>query len=290
MNYVIGLCTRNVDWPSTLAELGYKVQIIEQTIGTEKESSRYEVKPDIIAVSNTFIHSLVFECKGGSTIDADQIFRYGTLKAGDINRWVTTYSPSQLSFDVCFADLENNYTLVTPIIGCNPLLTFGGTSIRKTGNFTNNSLNKAFQNPISIKGMHPPLNYYPFSEQDHDAVIVPRILRMIIQIALNRKRGGPSVLVNTTFDMTEVLKQTHPYWKAFSAEHAKTLEKKVQMIIKRILDSRPELAKDLEELENRRGYRIYGLLSHLQNMAEDIIKEMETQQTLNNILDHERTY
>lgn len=281
MNCVIGLCTKNIDWPSTLEELGYKVELIEQGIRTGNGEL---VKPDIVAVSNKLIHSLVFECKGGKTVDKGQVSRYDGLRPADLNRWLTVFAPAQLSHDLCFADLEENFPYVKPMIGERPLLTFGNDAIKKSGRFSNSSVEKAFQSPTKMAGMRPPLNYYPFSDQDHDAVIAPRVLRTIVQIALNTRRGGPSSLVDTTFDLDDVLKSSHQYWKALSNEHREELRNRIKTLMKRVLDTNPKLAKNLEELESRRGYRISTLLSNLQDTMEDIIRTIETQQTLNHVL------
>lgn len=72
INYVIGFCKKNTGWIQPLEEEGYKVQLIEQTISTEQGN---KVKPDVIAASNKLLNSLVFECKGGVTLEQDQIER-----------------------------------------------------------------------------------------------------------------------------------------------------------------------------------------------------------------------
>lgn len=274
MNYVIGLCTRGISWPSTLANLGYEVQIIEQTIGT---TSGDRVKPDIIAVSNKYLHALVFDCKGGISIDIQQVSRYSGLDVADLARWVTVYSSGQLKFDVCFPIMKSNETFLLDPTEPYPLMTFSSVEIAIIRNFSISVLNSIF--PINLDYMIPPLNYYPFSDQDQDAVIVPRVLRMIVQVALTNARGGPSSL-DQTFYTEEVLSQIHPYWKALSTEHRNSLAVRIRKIVKHLLESQPELRASLEELETKKGYKILSPLKALRQKAEEIANQMETQETI----------
>lgn len=277
MNCVIGLCIKGQSWPSTLYELGYGVQVIEQSIRT---GSGDQVKPDIIAVSSKHIHCLVFDCKGGASVDADQLSRYGNLRIFDLQRWVTIYAPNQLTFDLCFADLEKNHQQVIDKTEPYPLLTFGSNFILKTREFKLPILNRTFGEAINLVGMYQPFNYYPFSIDDHDAVIIPRVLRMIIKIAFSMSRGGPSALAESTFDSEDILSKIHPYWKALSMEHRKLLIIRIRDMIRRVMDSEPQLKNALVELENSRGYKIRGPLNLLQTVSEGIIKKVETQETL----------
>jgi hypothetical protein len=278
MNCVIGLCARDVYWPSALADLGYQVQLIEQTIRTGRGN---DVRPDIVAVSDVLVHSLVFECKGGTTLGTTQIARYGGLQVGDVARWVTVSSTARpLSLDLCFAIRQDNEVFLLGPTDPYPVLSFGKNDIKKRRNFSQANLDKALQEPISLKDMRPPLGYYPFSEQDKDPVIIPRILRMIVQIALRRSKGGPSTLLDATFDSEDILSGTHPYWEALSREHRNELVKRIKEIIRRVLASHEELRIQLEEIESKGGYKIRGPLIELQKNMEAIAEKSETQETL----------
>jgi hypothetical protein len=275
MNCVIGLCTKAKGWPSALAELGYEVQVIEQTIGL---SSGGRVKPDAMAVSNKFVHAIVFECKSGSFVDHEQISRYSELRPADLLRWITVYSSSQFKFDLCFSVFEFNRNGIETEIQTYPIMVFGKEFIQKIRDFSLAPLNDKF--PIKVGGMLVPLSYYPFSDQDEDAVIIPRVLRMLVQVASQRARGGPSSLAEATFSSEDIVSQIHPYWKALSTEHRNSLGERVRRIISRLLASHGDLRTSLEELENKGGYKILSPLKELREKAELIIAETKTQPTI----------
>lgn len=109
MNYIIGMCKKSKLWVTTLADLGYNAEIIEQRITT---SSGQVVKPDVITVSNRLLHSLVFECKGGRIFDVNQLERYSSLAVENLLRWITVFDRSNLQFDICITDLEANHGFI----------------------------------------------------------------------------------------------------------------------------------------------------------------------------------
>lgn len=277
MNCVIGLTKKDVGWPTVLADLGYEVQVIEQTIRTSKGG---EVRPDIIAVSNRNLHCIVFDCKGGKKADDDQLENYKGLASVDLSRWVTVYDSSKLSHDVCYVSFAGTSDSIALQVNPFPLLAFGEDSMKKLGTFSQRTLNIGFASPIPIGGLRPPVSYYPFCELDPDAVIVPRVLRMLVQIALHRAKGGKSALEDATFTSEEIAMRTHPYWKALSLDQRAKLKNKVRELIHTLLQTEPELKKALNELEGKKGYKITGTLQQLQREAERIATEMETQGSL----------
>src|SRR5437667_3732621 len=114
--------------------------------------------------------------------------------------------------------------------------------------------------------MYPPLSHYPISEQDDKTVIIPIMLRKLVQLALERSRGGPSALDSSTFDDPMIVKSTHPYWEALSNEHRKRLSDKVQRIRKELLAIELELKNHIQDLESREGFKVRGPLSQLQKV------------------------
>jgi len=90
-----------------------------------------------------------------------------------------------------------------------------------------------------------------------------------MQIALKSSKGGPSALVDSTFDSEDILLGIHVYWKALSREHRTELA------------SHEDLRSQLEELESKRGYMIRGPLTNLRSTMEAIVEECEKQETMN---------
>ena len=106
MNKFIGLCHDTVSWPNILRQLGYKVQLVEQTISLK---SAEKIVPDVVAVSERLSHAIVADCKSGNNIDAKQDCRYLQLTPGDLT-YVTVHDTNQLTHIVCYVDNDSNHT------------------------------------------------------------------------------------------------------------------------------------------------------------------------------------
>lgn len=279
MNYIIGMCKTHNDWIPILNNLGYDPSIIEQRIRT---SSGETVKPDIIVTSNKLIHSLVFECKGGTTVDGEQIRRYGTLTENDL-RWVDVYTFDNFHFDVCIADIEKNHSAILPHINnIFPIITFGDKKLFKTGEFGEKMVNQALQKPISLKGKIPPLFYYPFSEEDEKSYIIPFVMRGLVSIAIKKAKGGTSVFDRELITRDEIVEKVfNPVFKTLSIKQQGLLKKKIREVMSLVL-SREESKEALGIIEGRKGYKITAQLGKLIQEAEKIMKEFKTQQFITN--------
>lgn len=275
VNYVIGLCNKNIDWPCTLHEHGYKVQLMEKSIRT---TSGWTVVPDVIAASNKTLHAILFECKGGNSVRADQVTRYKDVSNRNFSNWLDVYDRDHLTFDICFADTDDNHAAIESMIDSFPSLTFG-QSIVKHGDFKIKALNKAMENPIPIDGCRPPLSYYPFSENDDRCEIIPHVLRTLVSIAIEKGKEELDVMSDMLLEDEEVLKRIHKMWYALSSQHKEILKKKVSEILS-ILKSqyKDSLGKQLKELQDRKGYRIYATLGAFKKTCDEIINDCAKQQ------------
>lgn len=277
MNAIIGMCKKNVDWVSVLADLGYEIQIIEQTMNT---SSGDVVKPDIVVASNQLLHSLVFDAKGGITIDPDQLRRYSTLKSDDL-RWVSVFDRTHLQFNVCICDFVENHGLIKMANTQFPMLTFSSEVLTKEGKFNREKLNEVFKNPIDLKGKLPPLSYYPFSDVDEDPYIAMHVIRALLSIAMkNIKRGSAEVLEESIITFDEVIAvRFNPVWKALSTEHRKALKAKITEVTKRAL-ANEKVKEPLGLVQQKKGYKITRNLDQFKKAAEQFIEDLQSQTTL----------
>jgi hypothetical protein len=269
MNYVIGLCKGNKAWASVLRDLQYSVEYIEQSIRT---SSNQLVKPDVIKVSKKRNHAIVIDCKSG-TSDADQLSRYNTLTKEDLLRWVDVPSKEQFTFDVCVVDFENNHKDIMSTTNF-PIITFSKNTITKSNNFSETNLDSALSKPIDITEMMPPSDYYPFSEFDTDSVIIPRVLRIMVTVALKKMRGGQDVFDQTIFTTDEILQMIHPLWKALSVEHRESLRERIRKIIAHLMRPDMGLSEHLHNVQ-RDGFRIRGPAESFTKLCEKIIADSE---------------
>jgi hypothetical protein len=274
MNYIIGMCKKNREWVTVLADLGYEAEIIEQRITT---SSGDSVKPDLIAASNRLVHSLVFDVKGGISIDPDQLRRYSTLTPENLVRWITIFDRTNLQFDVCICDIGENHDLIKIANKDFPMLTFSSEAILKERAFKRDRLNEAFKEPISLSGKIPPLSYYPFSEEDTDSYIALYAVRALLSIAMKSNKGGPSVFEESVISCNEIVShQFHPVWKALSTEHKNRLSETIREVVSRFL-ARQDVKEALGLIEQKKGYKIQRNLEQFKKGAEAFIAELQTQ-------------
>lgn len=282
MNCVIGLCKKTGDWPSTLADLGYEAQLIEKTIRT---SGSAVVVPDIISVSNRLLHSVVFDCKGGVTIEPRQVANYRTLMKNDFVQYLDVYDRDRLQFDLCFTDFARNHQRILPHIGDFPALSFGDEQIQKFNAFKINTTDAAFVSPISLKDANEPLDYYPFSLDDEKCVIIPHLLRALLSLATEKGRDGTDVLADAILDDEEVLRKIHKMWKALSKEHRTALKTKIRDVLSSLRTRYPDtFGTQLQSIQGRHGYMVHGTLMAFKKTCQQIIADCQQQHIMTDFI------
>lgn len=280
MNYIIGMCKKHENWIQILRDLGYDPSVIEQRIRT---SSGDTIRPDIVITSNKLLHSLVFECKGGITVDPDQFERYGTLTKEDLMRWISVYTFHNFNFDVCIADLRKNHPAIFPYaVNKFPMITFGNDEILKTGKFSNKRIDKALEKPISIEEKIPPLFYYPFCEEDETSYVIPFIMRGLVSVAIKKTKGGAGIPDKELVQKEEIVEEVFSrVFNILSTKQQGRLKKMITEILNIIL-SDEETKESLGIIEFRGGYKITNQLTKLQKEAEKIIDKYKTQKFITN--------
>jgi len=277
MNYIIGMCKRHKDWISTLADLGYEPALIEQQIRT---SSDEVVKPDILATSNKLIHSLIFECKGGVTVDADQLRRYSTLTEDNVLRWTRPFTHQNFHFDACLVDVEENHPVVAAIGNQFPIITFGTKTLFKTNHFKEKKLNEAFKVPINLDEKTPPLSYYPFCEDDENAYLSLFVLRGLVSMAVRNAKGGPSTSEENIITRDDLLKSIfNPVFDALSKSHKDRLKEKIKEVVRWIM-AKEGMKEALGLIETQAGIKIGRPLEKFTKEAYKFIETVETQRPL----------
>lgn len=275
ISYIIGLCRKHVLWPSTLAELGYDVQIIEQRIRTAKGDV---VKPDIILATNkTPSHVLLVECKSGNSLDQAQMRKYSDVNTLSFKPFVTVRWDN-LTFETSLVDSSENHDQIVRQNNGLPIITFEEKQISKTGSFQRRPLDQAFEKPISIEGMKPPLHYYPFSDDEDPRVVARYVLRALI--SLSSRRGGALTLDRTILTHDSMLESVHDCWKLLSDSHKANLRNRIRETVQYLFDNFPKLKEQLEELNSKSGVRITATLQSLQRTCTEIMTELEQRTTM----------
>lgn len=258
-------------WPSILFDLGYDVQLIEQTINL---GSAQKIIPDIIAVSDKLLHAIVADCKSGNSVNREQDDRYKELALGDLKRVVTVHDPNRLRHAACYVDNHANHDKLKPHTTL-PFITFGDDSIRGCGDFGNKQLNEKLCSSISLKGMGEPTSYYPFSPEDDDYVIAPHVLRGMISYFMQKGRKVPP-----TASASEILKLIHPY-NSLSSRHRNHLTKKIQNMIAIFIKGNAEFNEQISKIEG--GDFNPSTLQSIKKICDDMIAKYERQKRITDV-------
>lgn len=272
INSAIGFCIKNDSWIHPLADLGYKAQLIEQTIRTE--SSGKTVKPDVVATSKKTIHSVVFECKGGKTVEDEQISRYEDLTPSDLLRWIDVHTNDNFSHDVCIFNFKKNHESLDTKINF-PVLSLSDISLEKNNGFSKKEVNEKFDNPISTKSMKPPISYYPFSETEDRRVIIPHVLRAMISVLMDRKTNDIDVTDPESFLNEVVLLRIHKMWKILSREHQNSLRDLIKEIIKDLKSAYPKFESQIQAIQTSTKTNTQALSNLIKTCDEILEKEEE---------------
>lgn len=271
INSAIGFCMKSDSWIHPLQDLGYKAQLIEQTMRIEKTGK--SIKPDIIATSKKIIHSIVFECKGGKTINDEQILRYEDLTTSDLLRWIDIHTHDNYSHDVCILNFKKNNESITDKINF-PILSLSDISLEKNNDFSKTQVDEKFKIPISTKTLKPPISYYPFSESEDRRVVIPHVLRAMISVLMDRKTNDIDVTDPESFLNQTVLLRIHKMWNILSREHQNSLRELIKEIIKDLKSAYPKFESQIQAIQRSTKTNTLAL-SNLIKTCDEILKEEE---------------
>ena len=291
MNYIIGMCKESKQWIPILNKWGYEVQIIEQTMHTEKGDGY--VKPDIVAASNILLHALVFEMKGGTSIKKEQLERYTNLEPSDL-RWVTVYDKAHLRMDVCLCDFEENHFAIKQVNTVFPTLIFNDTILQKEGNFRIEKLNELFKEPISLEGKTQPYSYYPFSEEDDQAYIAIHVIRTIVSILQKNNKmamiDNLEELQNSFVALDDILATKFNYiWKVLSEEQKKALKAKIGDVTRRVFAEKA-LMESLGVIQSKEGYKVTRNLEQFERLSIKFIEQLMSEKGQANLPNFPSTF
>ena len=273
INCVIGFCQKDSEtWIHPLADLGYEASLLEQKIPL---TGGQEAKPDVVAHSNSLNHSLVVDCKGGTTIKEGQMDRYALLSKNELKNYIYIYDLNQFTHDICIVDFEQHHGELSKLIQGFPFLTITATQLRKSGTFTKGKLDAALATGIPIPaGMVEPSSYYPFSENDGQGVIVKEVLRAFIAILQDKRKRNLNVFARETYADADVLKTIHPMYPIMGRDHQDAVVGRILDIITYLQREYTEFARQVFDIQNARfegmdiHVRIANLIEACQQIAE----------------------
>lgn len=236
------------------------------------------VRPDVVAHSNKLNHSLVFDCKGGTSVKEGQMERYRRLKRQELKNYIIPYDLNQYTHDVCIVDFQRTHEDLARHTQGFPCLTITATHLKKSGEFSKPELNKEFATEISIpKNDVEPSSYYPFSESDSQFVIIKEVIRAWGVILQDRRMKDKNVFASETYADREVMKVIHPWFDIMGADHQNALTQRILDIIAYLQKEYGEVTNQVFSIQNARfeGADIHIRLANLRDACQSIIDKEE---------------
>ena len=267
----MGLCMNTLNWPNILGDLGYEVQLIEQTVSLQ---STRKVTPDVVAVSNKTVRAIVAECEFGA-INADQDRRYQQLTPENLLNHVTVHDRNRMSHTVCYVDMCDDHDRREPHTRF-PFITFGKDSIAGSGDFGHKDLRKCFAGPISLAGTKEPGFLYPFSHDDEDYVVIPHVLRGLIACAW--KPPSKQFKIGDPGTPEAILEIVHRHVTLIYAKHKSQLTGRIKSVVEKLLTEIPDLQEQVSKIDAEGRHP--ASIQRLEKICDDLISDYETQTRL----------
>jgi len=200
--------------------------------------------------------------------------KYTKITLDSILPKVSVYDPRRLTFDLSYAITEKIQEEAAKKLGHHdlPILIFSETHITKQNSFQNKQLENAFASPIETPEK-PPTFFYPFSDQDHRAIIAMHIFQTLVALTLRKKPDEPLEIEPET-----ILSRTHKIWEHIDESRKRILREKANSIIREY--HKKQLKNHLEKIKGKTSWKITKSLEAFRKECQKILEELEKQQTL----------
>lgn len=225
--------------------------------------------------SNRLIHSLVAECKGGRSLDSDQLRKYASLTVDAVRTKASLAESSRMSFSTMYACVSGNEEALLHAmdpVRRFPLLSFGTNEIGLSHRFDLEDLNNGFSSPLRFQG-YPPLSFYPFSDSDPDSYIARFIFQDLVSAATQKGDRGP-----LEFDSEIMLSRIHPLWSYVDDAKKAALRHKVDSIISYYV--KRDLKGYLERVKRRSSWKVVKSLQAFSREVRSILDDLTKQKRL----------
>lgn len=277
INLWIALTQFEPSFSTTLGELGYSCDVIEDQFYITDETGEQLIHPDVVLTSAVEDHSLVIDCKS-TELDPGQLARYTALNGSEeqlvVQGVVDDISTADISAEATLSSFDDlteqnipsNIAVVHFDYDSSSGLAIWNPDVQE---FDNQNTADLF--PINVDPDEPlPTGYYPFDiyEADKEAM-ASSILNSVISLAI--KQGE--------YSLAEVLDQAHPYWDKIGSDKQQELRDRAEAIhtelLKAGLDDHVEkiagtggeewreISSTMQVIQNNTEYYIERVLNQL---------------------------
>ncbi|WP_139326645.1 hypothetical protein [Natrinema saccharevitans] len=249
INLWIALSKFQPTFSTTLGEIGYECDVIEERLYLHDGDGNDIIHPDVVLTESEDSHSLVVDCKS-EEVDPDQLRRYLRLNENEdqlvIQGLVNDVESDNLTADTVlssFSELSGEDVLDEFAIVHFDQDPYSGLAIWNLDGHEFEDKDVKEQFPINIKPSEPlPTGHYPFDiyEADKEAM-VSNIFSTVISLSM--KEGELSI--------DDILDHSHPYWDKLGQGKRDELRDRVEIIYLELLNS--GLNEYLEKIAGTEG-------------------------------------
>lgn len=263
MNMLIGFVKGRADWPTPLKNLGFKIDWLEAKFENQNGE---KVNPDIVMSSNRLSITMLSECKGGKSVNLDQVRRYANVNANDIKSLSSLNDKNKIKCEIHYAFNEDNTSTFTQISAIKPFpILVLKDKITLVNNFQDKTIDKEFSSSIKIS-INPPLGFYPFSHDDDIAYIGMKVLQHVISLVIKKQYKD-----DIEFSNDEIGRGIHKFWDNIQTKEKALIKEKINRIMSRIKDMVP-LDKSRDGV-NWRVLNSKDFIEKCQKLIESITEE-----------------
>ncbi len=270
INCLIGLTRRVRDWPSTLRDLGFRLEWIGPLLTTPRGD---KVQPDLLLGSKRLLYALPIEAKGGKNINESQLKHLLDLDRDSIVPRVNVHNPRELQFEIVYSSTGQNVNSVSrqvSQVADVPVIAFDSRRITKRNKFKREELEVAFKDPILLNGPAP-TSFYPFDVNDDNGIVALHILRRIVGQSITRSGSG-------ILQARDLAAEVHPLWNSMDDRTRAALESKVDSVLTEF--SKRGQLQSLQRVRRGRSWKIVRTLQALREECQALVDELTEQRQI----------
>lgn len=219
LNLWIGLCRRDAELPTAIHDAGYRDHEIEREFKNQAEET---VAPELIAVSETANHSVMFEWKSGKNVNADQLRRYAGVTTQDLIQRAQVSASGAATVDAVLIGEEDSLAGLQMGVAASsapetPLLVRTATGLRHVQGDCNHAPFKAHFTPeLMINWDTVPRDYVPIDPSSSEAEIAEVVSPLLVAEMM---QGAPRI------EVAQIAKNAFPTtWSAMGKKGKKDMQ------------------------------------------------------------------
>lgn len=249
INLWIALSGFETTFSTTLAEIGYECDVIEEKLYLENDTGEETIHPDVVLTSASEEHSLVIDCKA-ERVDSEQLRRYLAIEDKQeqlvVQGLVSDVAATSLTSETLLSSFSELSSDDFPDgIGVvhfdqDP---YSGLAIWNLDKYPLSHQDTSDVFPINVDPDQPlPVHHYPFDvyEADKEAM-VSNVFSAVMSLAMNEGE----------FSIEDILERSHPYWDKIGGDKQEELTERVNTIYYELLEA--GLEEYLEKISGTQG-------------------------------------